>query len=129
MNIRLMIVNYADAGIAHGQTRSIAAVANITESLAADYQCLIISHQNKKWHNDMSNKITTSDDIKKVQIMISDGERHYLATTDDRLLIEHIVAKCKFLPLRTDALSEIAIGQIADIDTLKILNKNNTKEE
>lgn len=64
----------------------------------------------------------TAEDIKKAQIMISDGERHYLATTDDRLLIEHIVAKCKFFPLKTDALSEIAIGQIADIDTMNMLN-------
>lgn len=67
-------------------------------------------------------KAKTSDDIKTAQIMISDGNIHYLATTDDRQLIEHIVMKCKFFPIKTDALSEIAIGEIADINTLNLLN-------
>ena len=59
-------------------------------------------------------KITTKD-IEKVQIlMITKNGQHFMAVSDDKILIDAIVTFCKFVKLKSDLFEQCQIKELID---------------
>lgn len=57
----------------------------------------------------------TSNDIKQLQIIATtkDGQ-HFLATTDDKILIPFTASLCQFIKLKDDIFEQVSLKQLME---------------